>query len=94
MKKIAILGAALISLTACEKRDGYMFKAFHVKPVPPGHYWGLDTMWVTDFFYMETIDSASAWEYYQTTEAHKSVSPRFDSTWVEYYCTWDEWQEK
>jgi len=92
MKKITIIAATLISMIACTK-DGYMYKAYHAQHVPPNHYQGVDTLYATDFFYMEDKDDGAAWAWYQKTDAYKDLAPRSDSTWVEYHCTYEEWKK-
>jgi len=90
MKKILIV-VALMSTFAC-KKNGYMYKAYHAQHVTSGHYYGLDTTYATDFFFREDKDSAAAWAWYQKTDAFKNVPS--DSTWIEYYCTAEEWSKK
>ena len=90
MKKIIIPILSIISLASCEKNDeGYMYKAYHVT-----HTERSGEIVATDFFKRDIKDSTSAWEWYKTTDAYSNISSWTDTTWIEYYCTYEEWLAK
>ena len=93
MKKITIVAATLISMIACTEKDGHMYKAYHSFRPTSNNHQELDTLYATDFFYMETNDDGAAWAWYKQTKAYETWAPISDSTWIEYHCTYEEWQE-
>ena len=91
MKKTLIFAVTILSMVAC-KKNGHMYKAIHAQHVSPEHYQGLDTTYATDFFYRDYRDDKEAWAWYQNTDAYKTEAPKSDSTWVEYWGTYEEWK--
>lgn len=86
MKK-AIALVAVVALFSCSKdNDGFMFKASHTYKDRFNK-----TQVMVDYFRTMSPDSTSASNWYTTTQAYQNISGYTDSTWVEYYCTYQEW---
>ncbi len=89
MKKLLIIATLGIIFTSCEKNDdGFMYKATHEYQDSKGK-----TGYTTDFFQMPCRDSVAAWNHYAQTEAYQNMSTWTDTTYIEYYCTFEEWKE-
>ena len=90
MKK-TLLSIFLVGLlTACEKQEtGVIYKAFHEYTDSRGR-----NEVTTDFFKMPSQDDSAAWVRYTDTEAYRQISAWTDTTYIQYYCTAEEWKKK
>jgi hypothetical protein len=87
MKKIVLFASVIVSMVACRKDEtGFMYKATHEYQDSKGK-----TGYTTDFFKMPCYDSTAAWNHYTQTEVYKNMSTWTDTTYIEYYCTVEEW---
>ena len=89
MKKILISGLVVAAMFSCKKNDdGFMYKASHSYKNQNGK-----TEIISDYFKMELKDSSTAVAKYMSTDAFKNISSYTDSTWIDYYCIYQEWIE-
>lgn len=90
MKKLTLIfaTATAITLYSCEKNEvGYVYKATHEYEKSRG-----GTGYATDFFHMPAKDDDAAWFHYKGTQAYMQISTWTDTTYIEYYCTAEEWK--
>lgn len=89
MKTIFLFASLSIMFASCEKEDdGFMYKATHEFYIERTG----ETGYATDFFKVPCKDSVAAWNYYIQTRAYQDISAWTDTTYIEYYCTWEEWK--
>ena len=87
---IAIALSSAIILTSCQKNEvGFIYKATHEYQDSKGK-----RGYATDFFKMPNQDDSTAWVHYKETEAYRQISTWTDTTYIQYYCTAEEWKLK
>lgn len=99
IKQILLVLVVLSILTSCKKEEGYMFKAFHhVKGSDTTDCFGhVHSRIISDYFQYPEKDQRAAEEFYLKRMAADETWDSMletDSTWVEYYCTAEEWKKK
>jgi hypothetical protein len=86
MKKTLIIVTVITLMSAC-KRDEVVYEANYVK------YREHDTLVGGGNFNMPYRDDKAAYEWFIQTEVYKFDRPRYDSFYVKYWGTYDEWKE-
>lgn len=90
MSKLTSIIAIAILLSSCQKQEtGVIYKAFHEYEDSKGRN-GV----ATDFFKMPSQDDNAALSHYKDTEAYRQISTWTDTTYIQYYCTIEEWKQK
>ena len=91
MRKTIYLLLVIVTLSSCKKEPEYVYKAFHRFVNKPSTCFHQGPCIGTDYFYYPEKNDYKAREWYNKNMMDEvaKLSPT-DSTWIEYYCTADE----
>ena len=94
MKKLIIGICVITALSSC-KKEGHIYKAFHRHVNKPATCFHQGPCISTDYFQYPEKNDYKAKEWYDKNVMNdvRKLSPT-DSTWIEYYCTEEEWRKK
>ena len=86
MKHTLLIVTVITLMSAC-KRNEVVYEANYVK------YQGNDTLIGGSNFNMPYRDDKAAYDWFIKTEVYKDLIQNYDSFYVTYWGTYDEWKE-